>query len=242
MCVFAVTWPFLSICCAAPTRLAADGSPPGLRMVQMPLEETSAALEEVDAVMRRRSARRQLTLEMQYKYTSLKSGVLNRCPGEERYPMSYALMRKVEQAFGLAGRVVDRVQVMARSYQPGMKLAGHIDSEVMFQEPVLSVVLRKGGPDDGLVLRRRCWHDGRGARAPGLAADEGETYWVPERPGLAVCLEGDARYEFDHAVPPVAQHRISLTWRWFHPEYLAGLLGAAQRGPEAEGRSSAASM
>ena len=41
--------------------------------------------------------------------------------------------------------------------------------------------------------------------------------------GLLICLEKAARYDLAHEVPAVSSQRISLTWRWFRPEFLEQL-------------------
>mmetsp|Transcript_52713 Transcript_52713/g.142072 ORF Transcript_52713/g.142072 Transcript_52713/m.142072 type:complete len:93 (-) Transcript_52713:31-309(-) len=86
----------------------------------------------------------------------------------------------------------------------------------MFLEPVLSVILRCDAEGDGLIL----WPAGRKPQS-------GEVFAVPERPGCAVCLQGASRFEFVHSVPPVSDCRISMSWRWFKPEYMRLLMDQA---------------
>lgn len=40
---------------------------------------------------------------------------------------------------------------------------------------------------------------------------------------MLIALEGPARYDFAHEVPPVARERLSLTWRWYREDYLEEL-------------------
>ena len=76
-----------------------------------------------------------------------------------------------------------------------------------------------GGPTEaqhptvlrGLVLRRFGSGD--------------EALYVDEQPGLVILLEGAARYEYGHEVPPVEARRLSLTWRWFKANSLEQLAG-----------------
>merc|ERR1712070_519312 len=110
---------------------------------------------------------------------------------------------------------------MVRRYSPPQELRLHVDSADMFGDVVLSCVLRCDGEGDGLIIRRP------GTR-PGA---EGNAFAVEERPGLAACLEGPARHEFGHEVPPVTGPRLSLTWRWFRPEYLSQLVPGGQTPP-----------
>lgn len=127
-------------------------------------------------------------------------------------------MAAVERAFGVVGYDPDAVQVAVRRYTVAKgtsSLQPHLDDVTMFAEPVLSLVLRGDG-GGGLHL----WPAGRRPEA-------GEAFAVHERPGTAVCLEGAARYEFVHSVPPVEGPRLSMTWRWFRPEYLQMLIKRA---------------
>lgn len=189
------------------TQPAADGCPPGLRLARLPTKGVDAAREELE----KHFGPRRRTLEMQYSFSHSRHGQLRRHRGPDSFPECYALMKAAEQAFGLVDRDVDRVQVMVRKYNPSQRLKIHIDSVELFEEPVLSVILRCDGAGDGLVLRPL-------GRAP--AAD---AFQVHEQPGVAVCLEGDARYTYGHEVPPVTAPRISFTWRWFQPESLSKL-------------------
>ncbi|CAJ1384656.1 unnamed protein product [Effrenium voratum] len=116
------------------------------------------------------------------------------------------------------------VNGLARVYTPGAGLPRHVDHE-MFQEPVLAMVLQ-AAPGDGLRL---CQAEHIIAEAGGgapalravLRAEPG--FRVQEEDGLLICLEKAARYDLAHEVPAVSSQRISLTWRWFRPEFLEQL-------------------
>lgn len=148
---------------------------------------------------------------MQFCFRAAANGIRRSIQSPDRFPGCLALMRQAERAFALRRRDIGLVQVMCRQYSPTQCLGLHIDSVKLFDEPVLSVVLRCGS-SDGLVLRK-----------PGPWNDATSTF-VDERPGLATCLEGTARYEYGHEVPPVTARRLSLTWRWFREEALDELL------------------
>lgn len=193
--------------------MAEDGLPPGFRTLDMPQSLVEAAREEVEDWMQTT----QWEMELQHSFYSSRRGRLNRKPGPERLPGCFKLMEAVNEAFGISDCDTERVQVAVRRYltENGTRsLEPHVDDRRMFGEPVMSVVLRLDSPGDGLNL----WPLGR-------RPSEGEAFAVAERPGVAVCLQGSARYEHVHAVPPVTGTRISMTWRWFKPEYYQELLG-----------------
>eukprot|EP00746_Dinoflagellata_sp_MGD_P146476 gnl/MRDRNA2_/MRDRNA2_78945_c0_seq1.p1 gnl/MRDRNA2_/MRDRNA2_78945_c0~~gnl/MRDRNA2_/MRDRNA2_78945_c0_seq1.p1 ORF type:complete len:169 (+),score=39.70 gnl/MRDRNA2_/MRDRNA2_78945_c0_seq1:334-840(+) len=127
----------------------------------------------------------------------------------EEFPACVALMREAEKAFGLQQDPA-HVHVMVRQYTISRNLKWHIDNTKLFEEPVVSVVLRCR-PTSGMLLRKA---------GP---INEESTYVVPDQPGLASCLEGAARYELGHEIPPVVAPRLSLTWRWFKPKVFAKL-------------------
>ena len=192
-------------------RRAVDGCwPPGFRARQMRVDLTRAASDELAAHM---SSSRS-TLEMQFAFGAARNGLRKRQRPPEEFPACLALMRAAEDAFGIQ-RAASSVQVMVRQYQTGDSLALHVDSTALFDEPVLSAVL-VSAPASGLLLRR-----------PG-PLDPSNTAVVAEQPGLAMCLEGAARYEFGHEVPPVESPRLSLTWRWFKEGALERLLPASR--------------
>lgn len=199
-----------------PPNKAVDGSPAGFRTLSMPEELVQPALEEVESAFQPG----QWEVELQHSFASSRLGWLSRRAGSERFPRAYALMEATEQAFGVRGHDTELVQVAVRRYVAAngtTNLRPHLDDERMFGETVLSVVLRCDAEGDGLHLwpaRRR--------------PEPGEAFAVAERPGVATCLEGPARYDFVHAVPPVAGTRISMSWRWFHPEYMQWLVDRAE--------------
>lgn len=200
--------PGIRVAPVLPTSPAVDGKPPGLRTLLVPEALTKRARQELERDLHPG----QRTIEMQYAFSSGQHGHLRRLRGAEHFPACYELMHVTESLFGLPTTDVDRVQVMVRMYTPPQELRLHVDSMEMFEEPVLSCVLRCDAEGDGLVLRRKeTWRGG------------GEAIAVAEKPGVAVCLEGPARYEFGHEVPPVTAPRLSITWRWFRPEYLRKL-------------------
>eukprot|EP00933_Yihiella_yeosuensis_P042291 TRINITY_DN36848_c0_g1_i2.p1 TRINITY_DN36848_c0_g1~~TRINITY_DN36848_c0_g1_i2.p1 ORF type:complete len:115 (-),score=14.67 TRINITY_DN36848_c0_g1_i2:816-1160(-) len=97
----------------------------------------------------------------------------------------------------------------------------------MFEEPVLAFILHGGAPD-GLRL---CEMDSTiiVAEAEGVSLRAEPGFQVIENPGLAVCLEGAARYHLAHEVAPVKSERISVTWRWFRQEFLSKLEEAERK-------------
>ncbi|CAE7215869.1 Trpm2 [Symbiodinium pilosum] len=180
--------------------------PSGFRTVQI-----SKLAEDARSELDARLARKQRKLEMQFSFTTLRGGRgrLRRLPGPEAYPACDRLMQASQASFGLSrDPVCDRklVQVMVRQYWPGQGLKLHVDSKLMFEEPVLAVVLHAGGPLDGLVLQHM--------EKPELKVP------VSESLGLAMCFQGPARYQWGHQVPPVSERRVSITWRWFKQSYL----------------------
>lgn len=139
----------------------------------------------------------------------------------ERLPKCMDLMRRAEQAFGVAPRDAKLLNGLARRYFPrGRGLPRHIDDPMMFQEPILSLVLQVGGTDG---LRLSEIDSTVVAQAEGVALRMQRRFHVQEAPGLAVCLQGHARYELMHEVQPVETPRVSLTWRWFRQDFLDAL-------------------
>ncbi|CAE6972689.1 unnamed protein product [Symbiodinium natans] len=181
--------------------------PSGFRVLKLPLKVARDARSELDACL----SQNRRKLEMQFSFTTLNGGRgrLRSLPGPDAYPACDRLMTASEKSFGLA---CDRalVQVMVRQYQPGRGLKLHVDSKEMFEvlkgltglashglaeEPVLAVVLCAGGAGEATVP-------------------------VVETTGLAMCFQGEARYDWGHKVPPVSERRLSITWRWFCRSYL----------------------
>ena len=193
---------------------AVDGQPTGFRSAQMPEPLVAAAREELERAM----LPDQKTLQMQFSFGAANSGWLRPLRHPRQYPACLALMEEANQRFlghrRDRDRDLDRIQVMVRKYALKQSLAPHCDSETLFGESVLSVVLRCG-PSDGLVLRKQ-----------GLPVARGDARHVAERAGVATCLQGPARYDYTHEVPAVAEPRLSLTWRWFRPGSLEELTPA----------------
>jgi hypothetical protein len=107
-----------------------------------------------------------------------------------------------------------------RRYDVGDTLALHVDKIDLYEDTILTLVLECGA-GDGVTLA---------PYNPGWQENVSSTdeFAVKESPGLAVCLQGAARYEYGHAVPPVCHPRVSLTWRWFRPGVLALLTSGQQ--------------
>mmetsp|Transcript_34757 Transcript_34757/g.64678 ORF Transcript_34757/g.64678 Transcript_34757/m.64678 type:complete len:216 (+) Transcript_34757:53-700(+) len=184
-----------------------SATPDGFQTTLLPADVIAAARSELEMHM----VRHQRKLEMRFSFTSLRGGRgrLRRLPGPERYPACDDLMRTCQRRFGLEGNSVcspDLVQVMVRQYRSGQGLRLHVDSAEMFEEPVLAVVLRAGGAEDGLNLQHM--------KYPERKAN------VDEVCGLAMCFKGASRYEWGHEVPPVTARRLSITWRWFRRSFL----------------------
>lgn len=188
--------------------------PPGCRILQLSAGAAAAALEELDEAMDDTQGSPQEKLEMQWGYFALsRSGQLRRKRPIAQFPKCAALIREANQGFALQHRDEECLQVSVRRYWEGMQCQGHIDSTAFFDEPNLFVFLKTGGPPDGLRLYTK-----------------GAEFLVREAPGVAVCLEGPARYDTYHSVPRVLSPRVSLTWRWFREGVLEELAaGAGQR-------------
>mmetsp|Transcript_13777 Transcript_13777/g.26258 ORF Transcript_13777/g.26258 Transcript_13777/m.26258 type:complete len:432 (+) Transcript_13777:47-1342(+) len=200
--------------------VASDGVPPGFRTLLMPPRLASAALEEVKCALH---DEKQWEMELQNSYRFARRGRWNPLPGSQHFPNCFELMRDVTQAFGIqwdADRA-EHLQAIVRNYEPvggTENMRPHVDDTVMFTDTVLGVVLCCDGEKDGLLL----WPSG-------ARLQDTEVFAVSECAGTAYCLQGPARYDFVHAVPPVTRKRVSVTWRWIKPEYYQSLLDSALR-------------
>mmetsp|Transcript_21728 Transcript_21728/g.65305 ORF Transcript_21728/g.65305 Transcript_21728/m.65305 type:complete len:238 (+) Transcript_21728:1-714(+) len=143
-------------------------------------------------------------------------------------------------AFGLVASPwpETRLALIARRYCGSeCKLQFHRDSFTLFEEPVFGLVLRRGVAAPRLALR------------PAAPSRHAAAFALQERPGLAIWLEGPARYEWSHGVfhdssqragtankrgqdeATPESERLSLTWRWVRASALAW---ASASGPQAE--------
>ena len=99
------------------------------------------------------------------------------------------------------------VNIVLRRYRKGQGIGFHIDRRDKLDEMVFTVVVHcgcGGGWGGGLQFER-----------------EDHLVCINETPGLVVVQTGDARNRYKHGVPRVLDERISLTWRWFRPAYIA---------------------
>eukprot|EP00933_Yihiella_yeosuensis_P051004 TRINITY_DN48832_c0_g1_i1.p1 TRINITY_DN48832_c0_g1~~TRINITY_DN48832_c0_g1_i1.p1 ORF type:complete len:271 (-),score=46.72 TRINITY_DN48832_c0_g1_i1:28-762(-) len=188
---------------------ASDGCPPGCRIIQLPSDAVAKAMDELDENMDESQGAPQEKLELQWGYFAVsKGGLLRRKRSLSSFPACATLVREANKIFGLESKDEERVQVVVRRYWDGMQCLGHVDSVEFFEEPNLFIVLKTGGPPDGLRLYEK--------------ATKTE-YLVNEAPGVSICLEGPSRYETFHSVPKVLNPRVSLTWRWYHEDVLERL-------------------
>jgi len=234
---------------------AADGLPPGLQTRLRGPAAPEGALAEVLSAMRGEvktlelgqgfAAARALRKVRRFKtrHAASRSWMMTRGRAEEgvrpleAFPACADLVARTTDAFGVTpGHPVD-LNVIVRRYEPGDWLGRHVDDVTMFGEPVLSVVLEAGGPEDGLRLSLPRSADGlasarEAAAAAGFAeaAAAGAPAGAPAPPGpaalrvveaagAATCLRGAARYLYGHEVPPVAARRVSVTWRWLSADF-----------------------
>ncbi|CAE8582346.1 unnamed protein product [Polarella glacialis] len=225
--------------------LAGPGAPPGLRLSTLPPAAVERALQELQstAMLGAKVAGPQTAelgrsyYEAQARYGAALKGVLLSADKLklklthpvftlDQLPGCTALLQMCVSAFQLEGRDVGRANGLARHYVPGIGLPRHIDDPIMFDGPVLAVILQGGSAEstDGLRL---CELDSNAnvvvAETQGASLRAEPGFRVDEYPGLAVCLEGAARYQFAHQVPAVASPRLSLTWRWFSKDFLERL-------------------
>jgi len=100
------------------------------------------------------------------------------------------------------------INVVIRRYRPGQSIGFHIDRLEKFEHPVWNLVLLSTNPEGGLHYENPVDN----TKVP-----------VHESRGLVTVQTGKARAELRHGVPTVKSERISITWRWFKPEYLRTL-------------------
>jgi len=100
------------------------------------------------------------------------------------------------------------INVVIRRYRPGQSIGFHIDRLEKFEHPVWNLVLVSTNSEGGLHYENPL----DGTKIP-----------VQESRGLVTVQTGKARAEFRHGVPTVRSERISITWRWFKPEFLRTL-------------------
>ena len=98
--------------------------------------------------------------------------------------------------------------MVIRRYRPGQSIGFHIDRLEKFEHPVWNLVLLSTNPEGGLHYENPVDN----TKVP-----------VHESRGLVTVQTGKARAELRHGVPTVKSERISITWRWFKPEYLRTL-------------------
>lgn len=101
------------------------------------------------------------------------------------------------------------LNVVIRRYRPGQSIGFHVDRVEKFEDHVWSLIVAIGDSTDGLQ-----YEVAEQVRAP-----------VSEVPGLVTVQTGLARRNFKHGVPTVKAERISVTWRWYRPEYLTQVPG-----------------
>jgi alkylated DNA repair dioxygenase AlkB len=111
-------------------------------------------------------------------------------------PIPGFLLPLRERCAGLAGEEADRfVEVLITEYPPGAGIGWHRDA------PMFGAVV-------GVSLLSACrfrFQRGRGA--------DRETRAVTLAPRSAYVLDGDARWRWQHAIPPLAAPRYSITFR-----------------------------
>lgn len=96
------------------------------------------------------------------------------------------------------------INIVIRRYRPGQSIGFHTDRVEKLDDMVWSVVVDCGEPTDGLHFELS-----DGTRVP-----------VLEHPGLVSVQTGKSRAVFKHGVSSVKRERISITWRFFLPEFL----------------------
>uniref|UniRef100_A0A7S2B5B5 Fe2OG dioxygenase domain-containing protein n=1 Tax=Florenciella parvula TaxID=236787 RepID=A0A7S2B5B5_9STRA len=99
------------------------------------------------------------------------------------------------------------LNVVIRRYRPGQSIGFHIDRLEKFEDAVWNVVVENSDSSGGLQYQ----------------VDDSTKVPVNESPGLVSVQTGPARHTFKHGVPTVSTERISITWRWFRPEFLTSL-------------------
>ena len=99
------------------------------------------------------------------------------------------------------------MNVVIRRYRPGQSIGFHIDRLEKFEDAVWNVVVENSDSSGGLQYQ----------------VDDSTKVPVNESPGLVSVQTGPARHTFKHGVPTVSTERISITWRWFRPEFITSL-------------------
>lgn len=100
--------------------------------------------------------------------------------------------------------IQDRLNVSCLLYSPGHSIGWHQDRPYCYEDAVYGCILFNNS-DSALEFHQG---DGNGKLL--------RRFVVPEQPGTCFCQQGQARYEWQHGVPPLGHgERLSVTWRWF---------------------------
>ena len=190
------------------------GAPPGLSAAHLPPDAWRPALTELTE-----SLAKDHHVEIGYSFYKARQG---RGFVTAPNPLSDfpAVLRLIRTAMGAlrptAPLAPERINILARQYKAGSQLGRHTDLAGYFDRLVFGCVLENNYPGlCGLVFH-----------APQRGAPP---YRLPEAPGLAFLQEEEARYKWAHEVPRLptpppgepGPFRLSITWRWFRPDWIA---------------------
>ncbi len=105
------------------------------------------------------------------------------------------------------------INVIIREYYPGQGIGFHIDRAEKLDGMIWSCIIDCGSPTDGLHYQ--------------LEDTSGNNIEYPflEKSGCVSVQTGPARYLFKHGIHKINSHRISITWRFFKPDYLTNVNG-----------------
>eukprot|EP00019_Armaparvus_languidus_P002054 CAMPEP_0168599840 /NCGR_PEP_ID=MMETSP0420-20121227/12365_1 /TAXON_ID=498008 /ORGANISM="Pessonella sp." /LENGTH=231 /DNA_ID=CAMNT_0008637691 /DNA_START=980 /DNA_END=1671 /DNA_ORIENTATION=- len=99
--------------------------------------------------------------------------------------------------------------IIVRLYNPGQKISFHVD-ELECSNIVLGIVLANDNEQKfGLNFRR-----------PATKNGQLECFILKEEPGMTFLMSEDARYAWQHGLPPVSARRVSITVRFFKNDVL----------------------
>lgn len=147
----------------------------------------------------------------------------------------------------------ENINIVVRRYRPGQSIGFHTDRVSKLDDMVWSVVVDCGAPNDGLHFEiPTCQASDKESitrenqegspnnknrsesseskpssseSAEKLKNPEARRVALEEVPGLVAVQTGAARSEYRHGVTSVTTERISITWRFFRPEYLVTVPG-----------------